>query len=71
MTDNISLDLTLATLALGLPVPGVEQAAAVGDDLVALVAGVVGHALVSRLFPLLSSLTLSWAIHSCRYARSV
>ena len=52
MTDNISLDLTLAALALGLSVPGVEQAAAVGDDLVALVAGVVGHAFVSRLFPL-------------------
>ena len=52
MTDNISLDLTLAALALGLAVPGVKQAAAVSDDLVALVAGVVGHAFVSRLFPL-------------------
>ena len=49
-----SFDLTLAALVIRLPVPGVKQAAAVGDDLVALVAGVVGHALVPSLLPLLA-----------------
>ena len=49
-----SFDLTLVALVLRLPVPGVKQAAAVGDDLVALVAGVVGHALVPSLLPLLA-----------------
>ncbi len=50
----IALDLTLSALVLRLAVPGVKQAASVSDDLVALVAGVVGHAFVSRLFPLLA-----------------
>ena len=48
------MHLTLSALVLRVPVPGVKQAAAISDDLVALVAGVVGHALVSRLFPLLA-----------------
>lgn len=46
--------LTLAALVLRFPVPGVKQAAAICDDLVALVAGVVGHTLVSSLLPLLA-----------------
>ena len=51
---NSSFYLTLPALVLRFPVPGVKQAAAICDDLVALVAGVVRHTLISSLLPLLA-----------------